>query len=166
MKTNHLADWQGKRWRDVMWFHLTHTRYGRGSFDTTSQTVERWKQGARTRWNIFFFQYVCRLSITMATATSSSFSTLRTSACVDVPQCFISFRMRANSKHQLPQHRHWAWKHRHTCTGGFENWCRRKGFREFLAAYLQSDSRYVGVFHFDIRLVSMRKLVFWVGWRR
>jgi hypothetical protein len=83
MKTNHLADWRRKRWRDVMWFRLTHTRYSRGSSATTSQTVNKLQSDeskVHERDEIYFLLYVCRLSITIE--TKFSFSLFISSLCL------------------------------------------------------------------------------------
>lgn len=126
MKTNHLADWRRARWRDVMWFRLTHTRYGcaRDLAQSTKRRsqLRRDESKVHERDEIYSsFLYVCGLSITMA--TTSSFSLFR-SLQVPVLMCCVAssrFSKCVHRKHRLPQHQHWAWKHRHTCRRTFEH---------------------------------------------
>lgn len=110
MKTNHLADWRWKRWRDVMWFHLTHTRYSRESFETIDQTQNKQqsdesKVHERDEIYFYFCMFVDCLSLWQRRLLFH-FSLLRV-ACVDVFHCYIEFRMRTKMwKHRLPQHQH------------------------------------------------------------
>lgn len=95
-----------------MWFRLTHTRYSRRSFGKQKSDESK----VHERDEIFFFLYVCRLSITIATMISFSFlHTFSERLC----WCVLLFRSIFEiaysawyQKHRLPQHQHWAWKHR------------------------------------------------------
>lgn len=106
----------------------------------------------------FLFLYVCRLSITMATTTSFSFFTLR-SACVDVLSVFYSiFECVLGENIDSPSI---SIEHENIDTHmKFEDEKLALTCSEIFGNFLQSDLRFVGVFHFEIPLFWMKNWFF------
>lgn len=119
-----------------MWFGVWRTR------DKDAGVLEHHVKHCRAmkarctnemKYFFFVFLYVCRLSITIATLTSFSFFNFsKLPACRCVVSVLLDVRMRAQWKHQLPQHQRWAWKHRkhiHTHTDTWSSKPKKKDSR-------------------------------------